>query len=185
MGIFLVGRGSPWWPWSGQLVDLDLRPHLAPHFPISPLTPSGQRNCASWASQPQKSVTLPPQPGGGTKKKFTWTCGGIRKKNYGLYKCITWSAAFTHSHTHTHTHTHTAYAHLYLNANCLRNIRAETLKCKLELGLGVVRSAYFCTCRITALHLITVRDTTNSCFLKLLLNNRRQTTHFMQTVLVS
>jgi len=32
---------------------------------ISPLTPSGQRNCASWASQPQKSVTLPPQPGWG------------------------------------------------------------------------------------------------------------------------
>ena len=32
---------------------------------IAPLTPSGQRNCASWASQPQKSVTLPPQPGGG------------------------------------------------------------------------------------------------------------------------
>ena len=25
---------------------------------ISPLAPSGQRNCASWASQPQKSVTL-------------------------------------------------------------------------------------------------------------------------------
>ena len=34
-------------------------------FPyISPLTLSGQRNCASWASQPQKSVTIPPQPGG-------------------------------------------------------------------------------------------------------------------------
>ena len=31
----------------------------------SPLTPPGQRNCASWASQPQKSVTIPPQPGGG------------------------------------------------------------------------------------------------------------------------
>ena len=39
---------------------------LSPY--ISPLTPSGQRNCASWASQPQKSVTLPPQPGGGTTK---------------------------------------------------------------------------------------------------------------------
>jgi len=35
---------------------------------ISPLTPSGQRNCASWTSQPQKSVTLPPQPGVGTTK---------------------------------------------------------------------------------------------------------------------
>jgi len=35
---------------------------------LSPLTASGQRNCASWASQPQKSVTLPPQPGGRTTK---------------------------------------------------------------------------------------------------------------------
>jgi len=35
---------------------------------ISPLTPSGQRNCASWTSQPQKSVTLPPQPRGVTTK---------------------------------------------------------------------------------------------------------------------
>jgi hypothetical protein len=35
---------------------------------ISHLTPSGQRNCASWASQPHKSVTLPPQPGGETTK---------------------------------------------------------------------------------------------------------------------
>jgi len=35
---------------------------------ISPLTPPGQRNCASWASQPEKLVTLPPQPGGGTTK---------------------------------------------------------------------------------------------------------------------
>ena len=32
---------------------------------ISTLTPSGQSNCTSWASQPQKSVTLLPQPGGG------------------------------------------------------------------------------------------------------------------------
>ena len=38
---------------------------------ISPLTQSGQRNCASWASQPQRSVTLPPQPGGGTTKVLT------------------------------------------------------------------------------------------------------------------
>jgi len=44
---------------------------------ISPLTPSGQRNCASWASQTQRSVTLPPQPGGGPRN-FVWTCGGIR-----------------------------------------------------------------------------------------------------------
>jgi hypothetical protein len=43
---------------------------------ISPLTPSGQRNCASWASQPQKSVTLSTQPEG-KATKFIGTCGGI------------------------------------------------------------------------------------------------------------
>ena len=46
------------------------------HPPISPLTSSGQRNCASWASKPQKSVTLLPCPGGRTTKT-TRTRGGI------------------------------------------------------------------------------------------------------------
>ena len=36
---------------------------------ISPLTSSGQRSRAPWASQPQKSATLSPQPGG-------WHWGG-------------------------------------------------------------------------------------------------------------
>ena len=35
---------------------------------ITTHTPSGQRNCALWASQPQKSVTLLPCPGGRTTK---------------------------------------------------------------------------------------------------------------------
>jgi hypothetical protein len=43
---------------------------------ISPLTPSVQRNRVSWASQPQKSVTLSPQPGG-KATKFIRTCGGM------------------------------------------------------------------------------------------------------------
>ena len=48
---------------------------------ISPLTSSGQRSRASWASQPQKSATLSPQPR--TKpRKFITTCGGIGKKYY-------------------------------------------------------------------------------------------------------
>jgi hypothetical protein len=38
--------------------NLDLRPLLVLHIHILPSTPSGQRNCASWASQTQKSVTL-------------------------------------------------------------------------------------------------------------------------------
>ena len=59
--------------------NLGLRALLALHPPISPLTSSGQRNCASWASQPQKSVTLLPCPGGRTTKS-TWTCGGSGPK---------------------------------------------------------------------------------------------------------
>jgi hypothetical protein len=48
--------------------NLGLRPLLVLHIHISPSTSSGQRNCASWGSQPQKSVTLRPQPGGETTK---------------------------------------------------------------------------------------------------------------------
>ena len=43
---------------------------------ISPLTSLGQRSRALWASQPQKSPTLSPQPGGKTTK-FVWTGVGI------------------------------------------------------------------------------------------------------------
>ena len=46
---------------------------------ISPLTSSGQRSYASWASQPQKSATLSPQPGG-KPRKFIRTSGGIGGK---------------------------------------------------------------------------------------------------------
>ena len=46
---------------------------------ISPLTSSGQRSHASWASQPQKLATLSPQPGG-KPRKFIRTCCGIGKK---------------------------------------------------------------------------------------------------------
>jgi hypothetical protein len=46
---------------------------------ISPLTSSGQRNRTSWASQPQKSATLSPQPGGKPRKvhkNMWWHWGG-------------------------------------------------------------------------------------------------------------
>ena len=56
--------------------NLGLRALLALHPPISPLTHHrGQRNCTSWVSQPQKSVTLLPCPGGRTTK-LTRACGG-------------------------------------------------------------------------------------------------------------
>ena len=61
---------------------------------ISPLTPPGQRNCASWASQSQKSVTLPPQPEGGDheslyehvvtlEKKTSWIPRALKIKPMG------------------------------------------------------------------------------------------------------
>src|SRR5215469_5370002 len=50
--------------------NLGLRSLLVLHIHISPSTSSGQRNCASWASQPQKSVTLRPQRGGETTKSI-------------------------------------------------------------------------------------------------------------------
>ena len=57
---------------------------------VSPLTSSGRRR-ASWASQPQKSATLSPQPGG-KPQKFIRTCGGTggggEKKNYFFYRAV-------------------------------------------------------------------------------------------------
>jgi hypothetical protein len=49
----------------GSLVELTLRPLLVLHIYISQSTSSGQRNCASRAFQPQKSLTFRPQPAGG------------------------------------------------------------------------------------------------------------------------
>ena len=50
---------------------------------LSPLTSSGQRSRASWASQPQKSATLSPQPGG-KPRKFIRTCGGTGGGEFGV-----------------------------------------------------------------------------------------------------
>jgi hypothetical protein len=68
-GLFLEGEDSHGDHGLGSLVELRLRPLLVLHIRVSPSTSSGQRNCASWASQSQKSVTLRSQPGG-EKKVF-------------------------------------------------------------------------------------------------------------------
>ena len=76
---------NTWW-WA----LLTLRP------PISPLTSTGQRNRASWASQPQKSVTLLPCPGGKTTKS-TRTCGGIggeKKHTWGWKTLNEWKKSW-------------------------------------------------------------------------------------------
>jgi hypothetical protein len=67
-GFFLEGEDSHD---DHGLVNLEkcwLRPLLLLHVHISQSTSSGQANCASWASQPQTSVTPWLQPGGETMK---------------------------------------------------------------------------------------------------------------------
>ena len=65
--------------WVVSRFRLKARPGISSSS-ISPLTSSGQRSRASWASQPQKSATLSPQPGGKTTKvhkNMWWHWGGI------------------------------------------------------------------------------------------------------------
>ena len=90
MGILLVEGGSPWWPWSGYLVDLDLRPLLAPHLPI--YHPSRHRdNVTAPHGRPNLRSRLHfPHSQEGGPRNFVWTCGGIRKKNNCTVCVITW-----------------------------------------------------------------------------------------------
>ena len=67
VGIFLEGEDSHCDHGLGRLVEFRFKaPPGTTSSSIATHTPSGQRNCASWASQPQKSVTLLPCPGGRT-----------------------------------------------------------------------------------------------------------------------
>src|SRR5215468_929468 len=67
-GFFLEGKDSHDDHGLGSLVELRFKARFkAPpstSYSLSPSTSLGQRNCASWASQHQKSVTLRPQLGG-------------------------------------------------------------------------------------------------------------------------
>ena len=54
---------------------------------LSPLISSGQRSRASWASEPQKSATLSPQPGG-KPRKFIRTCDGIGGIYIYIYESV-------------------------------------------------------------------------------------------------
>ena len=69
MGIFLEGEDSHGDRGLGRLVEFRFKAPPGTTFSsITAHTSSGQRNCASWAYQPQKSVTLLPCPGGRTTK---------------------------------------------------------------------------------------------------------------------
>ena len=80
MGIFLEGEDSHGDHGLGRLVEFRFKaPPGTTSSSITTHTSLGQRNCASWASQPQKSVTLLPCPGGRTTKSTKdvwWHWGG-------------------------------------------------------------------------------------------------------------
>ena len=82
VGIFLEGEDSHGDHGLGRLVEFRFkaRPGTTSSS-ITTHTSSGQRNCASCASQPQKSVTLLPCPGGRTTKstKDMWWHWGEKK----------------------------------------------------------------------------------------------------------
>jgi len=78
VGIFLERKDSCGDHGLGRLVEVRFKaPPGTTSSSITTHTPSGQRNCASWASQPQKSVTVVtvlPCPGGRTTKPTKRTC---------------------------------------------------------------------------------------------------------------
>ena len=79
VGIFLEGGDSRCDYGLGRLVEFRFKAPLGTTSSITTHTPSGQRNCASWASQPQKSVTFLPWTGGRTTKStkgMWWHWGG-------------------------------------------------------------------------------------------------------------
>jgi len=84
--IFLEGEDPRGDHGLGRLVEFRFKDPPGTTSPsITTNTPSGQRNCASWASQPQKSVTLLPCPGGRTTKStedlwWHWKKKKIKKK---------------------------------------------------------------------------------------------------------
>jgi len=69
VGIFLEGEDSHGDHGLGRLVEFRFKaPSGTTSSSVTTHTSSGQRNCTSWASQPQKSVTLLLCPGGRTTK---------------------------------------------------------------------------------------------------------------------
>jgi len=84
VGIFLEGEHSRGDYCLGRLVECRVKASPATtSSSITTHTPSGQRNCASWASQPQKSVTHLPCLGGRTTKSTKGHVVALKKKMFG------------------------------------------------------------------------------------------------------
>ena len=83
VGFFLEGEDSHGDRGLGRLVEFRFKaPPGTTSSSITTHTSSGQCNRASRASQPQKSVTLLPCPGGRTKKSTKGHVVALEKKNY-------------------------------------------------------------------------------------------------------
>ena len=129
MGIFLEGVDSRGDHGLGRLVEFRFKaPPNTTSSSITTHTPSGQRNCASWASQPQKSVTLLPCAGGRTTKSTKRTCGGIGKKKSQWYM----SYRFAVTHPLGHIGPVTGSLHIY----CLPTV---TMVARTHLTVYVMR----------------------------------------------
>ena len=112
---------------------------------ITTHTPSEQRNCSSWVSQTQKSVTLLPCPGGRTTKStkdmwWHWT-----KKIY------------IYIHTHTHTQTCTFVCLCVCVCVCSR------ASVYLSMHFRLFVSKFACVCVVTYVQLLLI---TSSLFWK-------------------
>ena len=92
MGIFLEGEDFRGDHGLGRLVEFGFKaPPGTTSSSITTHTPSGQGNCASWASQPQKSVTLLPCPGQRTTKSTKGHVVAFEKYIYIYIYSITFS----------------------------------------------------------------------------------------------
>jgi len=81
VGIFLEREDCHGDHGLGRLVEFRFKaPPGTTSSSITTHTLSGQRNCASRASQPQKSVTLLPYPGGRTTKSTKGHVVALEKK---------------------------------------------------------------------------------------------------------
>ena len=114
---------------------------------ISPLTSAGQRSRASWASEPQKSAALSPQPGG-KPRKFIRTCGGFGKIIIIIMVLIKhifhyFLFFFTHMRARTNTHTPTrtdtyihTYIHIYINTHT-HTLQGHSTSMKIDFACAV------------------------------------------------
>ena len=89
LGIFLEREDSRCDHGLGRFVEFMFKAPPGTTFSsITTHTPTGQGNCASWASQPQKSVTLLPCPGGRTTKSTKEHVVAMEEKSFRMLRSV-------------------------------------------------------------------------------------------------